>query len=472
MTPLLRRYFLQESALGLGTCALASLMQEPELRGEPSVRPFNTQTATAAHFVPRARNVIFLFMAGGPSQLELFDYKPSLRTWEGRLVPQSVLGDQELPFIERDSALMASPLRFSRYGQSGAELSEALPELAEVADDLAIVRSVHTDAFNHAPAQIFLHTGHLQPGKPSMGSWVTYGLGSDSADLPSFIVLTPGGAISGGAACFGNGFLPSVYQGVPLRSEGNPILFAGSPAGIDRTMQQQTIDALNRLNRHRLEVAGDPEIATRISAYEMAFRMQASAPELTDLGQETEDTLKLYGATPGKSSFASSCLLARRMVERGTRFVEILYRGWDHHSDVAGRIRKTCETADRPVAALLKDLRQRGLLDETLVVWGGEFGRTPMVENNPALGRSLGRDHHPNAFSMWLAGGGIRSGQTIGQTDELGYHVVEDPVHVHDLQATVLHLLGVDHTELTFFHQGRDFRLTDVGGEVVEKLIA
>ena len=467
-----RRYFLHESALGLGSYALASLARRDRVRAAPLLDHSESSTTHVSHFAPRARNVIFLFMAGGPSQLELFDYKPSLRAYAGQTVPQSVLGDQELPFIERDSTLMASPLRFSRHGESGAQLSEVLPGLAEVVDDLAIVRSVHTDAFNHAPAQIFLHTGHLQHGKPSMGSWISYGLGSDSADLPSFIVLTPGGAVSGGAACYGNGFLPSVFQGVRLRSEGDPILFVGDPPGIDRKMQQQTIETLRQLHRYRSRISGNSEVTARISAYEMAFRMQASAPELIDLAQESEATFRLYGATPGESSFASSCLLARRLVERGTRFVEILYRGWDHHSDVAGGVRKMCGKADRPAAALIKDLAQRGLLDETLVVWGGEFGRTPMVENNPALGRSRGRDHHPNAFAMWLAGGGVRSGQTIGRTDDLGYHVVQDPVHVHDLQATILHLLGLEHTELTFFHQGRDFRLTDVAGEVVEKLIA
>ncbi|MEO2034405.1 MAG: DUF1501 domain-containing protein [Planctomycetaceae bacterium] len=468
---LARRYFLNESALGLGSCALASLVRAPRVPGASAADRNQPDRIRAAQFVPRAKNVIFLFMAGGPSQLELFDHKPSLHDHAGQRVPQSVLGDQELPFIERDATLMPSPLRFSRHGQCGAELSEALPRLAEVVDDLAIVKSVHTDAFNHAPAQIFFHTGHLQPGKPSVGSWITYGLGSESADLPSFVVLTTGQGISGGAACYGNGFLPSVYQGVPLRSEGDPILFMGNPAGIDRQIQQQTIDVLGQLNRHRQHVVGDPEIDTRIAAYEMAFRMQSSAPDLIDLNQEHKSTLQLYGATPGESSFANTCLLARRLVERGTRFVEILYTGWDHHSDVAGGIKKTCQTADQPVAALIKDLKQRGLLDETLVVWGGEFGRTPMVEDNPALGRSRGRDHHPNAYTMWLAGGGIRPGQTIGQTDDLGYHVVQDAVHTHDLQATILHLLGMDHTELTFMHQGRDFRLTDVGGEVVQKLI-
>ncbi|MCH2203291.1 MAG: DUF1501 domain-containing protein [Fuerstiella sp.] len=466
-----RRCFLQESVLGLGSVALASLMDRRSATGARAVEANRSLTARASQFAPRAKNVIFLFMAGGPSQLELFDNKPSLRKYAGQRVPNSVLGNQELPFIERDATLMPSPLRFSRHGESGAELSEALPRLAEVVDDIAIVRSMHTDAFNHAPAQIFLHTGHLQLGKPSMGSWISYGLGSECSDLPAFVVLTTGQGVSGGASCYGNGFLPSVHQGVTLRSEGDPILFLGDPKGIDRSIQRDTIDALGHLNRHRVDIVGDPEIETRIAAYEMAFRMQTSAPDLIDVGQESKTTLELYGVTPGEPSFAGTCLLARRLVERGTRFVELMYKGWDHHSDVEGGVKKICGRADQPVAALIKDLRQRGLLDETLVVWGGEFGRTPMVEDNPALGRTRGRDHHPNAYTMWMAGGGINPGQTIGKTDELGYHVTEDPVHIHDLQATILHLLGIEHTELTFQHQGRDFRLTDVEGEIVEKLL-
>jgi len=458
-----RRYFLETCSLGLGAMAVSSLSRAesdgPVQPGQP-------------HYPPRVKSVIFLFMAGGPSQLDLFDHKPSLAKYEGQQVPDSVLADQELPFIERDAALMASPMKFVRRGECGAELSEALPHLGEVVDDIAIIKSVKTDAFNHAPAQIFAHTGHLQPGRPSIGSWVTYGLGSSSRDLPAFVVLDSGNGISGGAACWGSGFLPSVHQGVPFRSQGDPILFAGNPPGIDRRLQRETLDALAKLNRRKFAINGDPEIATRISAYELAFRLQSSAPELIDLASESKGTLELYGAEPGKASFANNCLLARRLVERGVRFVEMLYTGWDHHSDVLGGIRKTCGVADRPVAALLKDLKQRGLLEETLVVWGGEFGRTPMVENNPALGRSRGRDHHPNAFSMWIAGGGIKAGQTLGKTDEFGYHVVEDPVHVHDLQATILHLLGMDHENLTFRHQGRDFRLTDVAGKVVKKLLA
>jgi len=304
-----------------------------------------------------------------------------------------------------------------------------------------------------------------------MGAWVTYGLGSESDELPAFVVVDSGGGLSGGAAVYGSGFLPSHYQGVQFRSQGGPVLFTASPPGYDRTLQRDTLDVVNRLNARRLELFDDPEIATRINAYEMAFRMQTSAPELIEFSQERQETLAMYGAEPGKRSFANSCLLARRLVERGVRFVNCIHEAWDHHGNVVGGCRNQVGKTDQAATALITDLKQRGLLDETLVIWGGEFGRTPMVENNPALGRSRGRDHHPNAFTMWLAGGGIRGGQTIGKTDELGYHVVEDPVHVHDLQATVLHLLGLDHTRLTFKHQGRDFRLTDVGGRLVEKLI-
>ena len=461
--PLSRRYFLQESALGLGSIALGSLMGA------------NTRAAASANppeYRPRAKHVIFLFMAGGPSQLDLFDPKPALAKYEGQQVPDEILRGANLPFIERDAALMASPFKFARHGESGATLSELMPHLANVVDDLALVRSVHTDAFNHAPAQIFLSTGHLQLGRPSMGAWIDYGLGSEAADLPAFVVLNSSGGLSGGAACWGSGFLPSVHQGVVFRPHGDAILFVANPAGHDEQMQRESIDVINRLNQQHHRLVGDPEITSRIAAYEMAFRMQSSAPELTDLTQETSETLKRYGAEPGKSSFGASCLLARRLVERGVRFVSCLHSDWDHHSDVVGNLKRVCADTDRAAAALISDLKQRGLLDETLVIWGGEFGRTPMVENNPALGRMRGRDHHPNAFTVWMAGGGIKGGQTIGATDELGYHVTEDPIHVHDLQATILHLLGLNHEELTYRYQGRDFRLTDVGGTVATKLIA
>jgi hypothetical protein len=464
-----RRFFLKDLALGLGGMAVGSLMQ----KGAPAAAESKAKgRPLLPHFAPRAKRVIFLFMAGGPSQLDLFDPKPALRKYEGQQVPDEVLKGAELPFIERDAALMASPFAFARHGQSGAVLSELLPHLAKVVDDVALVRSVHTDAFNHAPAQLLVSTGHLQLGRPSMGAWIDYGLGSETSDLPAFVVLNSAGGLSGGAACWGNGFLPSVYQGVQFRSQGDAILFVSNPPGHDRRMQREAINVINELNRQHEELVGDPEIASRMSAYEMAFRMQSSAPELIDLSQETRDTLELYGAEPGKGSFANTCLLARRLVERGVRFVSCIHQDWDHHSDVEGNLKRVCGQTDRAAAALITDLKQRGLLDETLVIWGGEFGRTPMVENNPALKRNRGRDHHPNAFTMWFAGGGIKGGQTIGETDELGYHVISDPVHVHDVQATILHLLGINHEALTYRHQGRDFRLTDVGGQVITKLIA
>ena len=342
-----------------------------------------------------------------------------------------------------------------------------LPHLAKIVDDIAIVKSVHTDQFNHAPAQIFLNTGSPLPGRPSMGAWVGYGLGSESSDLPGFVVLSSGSGISGGAANWSSGFLPTSYQGVPFRTKGDPILDVASPPGVDRRLQRDSLDLIGELNRQHLGAVGDPEIATRIGSYEMAFRMQQSAPELIDLSGETPETLALYGVEPGRPSFANNCLLARRLVERGVRFVNLYHEGWDHHSDVAGGLKAQCGQTDRAAAALVLDLKQRGLLDDTLVIWGGEFGRTPMVESNAALGRSMGRDHHPQAFTMWLAGGGIKPGITLGRTDDLGFHVVEDPVHVHDLQATILHLLGLDHTRLTYKSQGRLFRLTDVHGTVV-----
>jgi uncharacterized protein (DUF1501 family) len=460
-----RRFFLQDMALGLGGVALGTLLQGNAFgKGAASLAAGENIRTALPHFAARAKHVIFLFMAGGPSQLDLFDPKPTLVKYEGQEVPDEVLKGADLPFIERDAALMASPFKFTLHGECGMLLSELLPHLGKVADDIALVRSVHTDAFNHAPAQLLLNTGHLQLGRPSMGAWVDYGLGSEASDLPAFVVMSTGTGLSGGAACWGNGFLPSVYQGVQFRSQGDAILFVSNPAGHDRKLQREAIDVINKLNREHERVMGDPEIAARIAAYEMAFRMQSSAPDLIDLKQESPDTLEMYGA--------NSCLLARRLVERGVRFVSCIHQDWDHHSDVVGNLRKTCAGTDQPAAALVSDLKQRGLLDETLVVWGGEFGRTPMVENNPALGRKRGRDHHPDAFTMWFAGGGIKGGQTIGETDDLGYHVTEDPVHIHDVQATILRLLGLNHEALTYRYQGRNFRLTDVGGVVVDKLIA
>ncbi len=465
-----RRYFLSECGVGLGKIALGGLITGALTSSAQAAT--NPLAPKPPHFAPKAKRVIHLFMAGAPSQLDLFDYKPELVKLEGKPLPPSVIGDQRYAFIQPDAGVLGPRFKFAKHGQCGAELAETLPHLAKVVDDICLVKSVHTDQFNHAPAQIFLNTGFAQPGRPSLGSWVLYGLGCETQDLPAYVVMSTGSGISGGAANWSSGFLPTIYTGVRFRNQGDPILNVSSPPGIDAHAQRDSLDLISKFNHRRLEAEGDPEIATRIAAYEMAFRLQTSAPELTDLRSEGQETLDLYGCDPDKPSFARACLLARRMIERGVRFVNIYHEGWDAHSDVAGNHRNNCVATDQASAALIQDLKRRGLLDETLVIWGGEFGRTPMVESNPALGRSQGRDHHPQAFTMWLAGGGVKPGVTVGATDELGFHVVERPVHVHDLQATILHLLGFDHERLTYRHAGRDFRLTDVHGKVVKELLA
>jgi len=474
-----RRHFFKECGVGLGKIALASLLTDAlgaRAAGAQN-RPDAGNAATAllprpSHFTPKAKRAIHLFMAGAPSQLDLFDFKPELVKFEGKPIPPSVINGQRYAFIRPDAAVLGPRFKFAKYGSSGAELSEMLPFLAQVADEICIVKSMHTDQFNHAPAQILFNTGFSQPGRPCIGSWVTYGLGSESQNLPAFVVMSTGSGISGGAANWSSGFLPTVYSGVRLRNQGDPILDVSRPAGIDERLQRDTIDLIGKLNRAELSTEGDPEIAARIAAYEMSFRLQTSAPELMDLKSESKATLEMYGAEPDKPSFARACLLARRMLERGVRFVNIYHEGWDAHSDVAGNLKSNCGATDRAAAALVKDLKQRGLLDETLVIWGGEFGRTPMVQTNPAMGTSLGRDHHPSAYTMWLAGGGIKAGFTYGKTDDLGFHVAENPVHVYDMQATILHLMGLDHTRLTYRYAGRDFRLTDVHGNVVRDLLA
>jgi uncharacterized protein (DUF1501 family) len=468
-----RRYFFKECGVGLGAMALASLLKNNNVfAGVPKLNTSNPFAPRAPHFAPKAKRVIYLFQAGAPSQLDLFDSKPTLQKYDGKPVPAEVVKGQKYAFIRPDAALFASKYKFQKHGKSGTEISEVLPHLSEIVDDIAIVKSMTTDAFNHAPAQIFMNTGSTQFGRPSMGSWLTYGLGSESQNLPGFVVLSSAGGTSGGASNWGCGFLPTVYQGVPFRRTGDPILFLTNPPGITPTMQRKSLDTLKELNQARLDVVGDPEITTRINSFEMAYRMQTSAPELMDISKEKPETLEMYGAEIGKNSFANNCLLARRLVERGVRFVQLFHEAWDHHSDVTGGVKTQAGLTDKASAALVKDLKQRGLLDDTLVIWGGEFGRTPMVETNVESGRSMGRDHHPQAFTMWFAGGGMKRGITIGETDELGFHIVKDRVHVHDLHATILQLLGFDHTKLTYRFQGREFRLTDVEGEIVEKLLA
>lgn len=464
-----RRHFFRDCGVGLGKIALGSLLVGATPQSALAANPFAPKKP---HFPGKAKSVIHLFMAGAPSQLDLFDRKPALVKYAGKPIPSEITGGQRFAFIRSDAAALAPQFKFRKAGKSGAEIAEVLPHLARVIDDVCLVKSVHTDQFNHAPAQIFFNTGFSQPGRPSMGSWVVYGLGAEATDLPAFVVMSTGSGISGGAANWSSGLLPSVYTGVRFRNTGDPILNVSSPKGVDAALQKDTLDLISQLNKRHLDAVGDPEIATRIASYEMAFRLQTSAPELTDLRKESQKTLDFYGADPEKPSFARACLLARRMVERGVRFINIYHEGWDAHSDVIGNHKKNCEQTDRASAALVEDLKQRGLLDSTLVIWGGEFGRTPMVEQNPALGRKLGRDHHPNAYTMWLAGGGIKAGTTLGATDELGYNVVEKPVHVHDLQATILHCLGLDHERLTVRYAGRDFRLTDVHGKVVKDLLS
>lgn len=463
-----RRHFFGDCGVGVGKIALASLLAGNHL---PASAP--SSTLQRPHHRPKARAVIHLFMAGAPSQLELFDHKPTLAKYEGKPIPPSVIGGQRYAFIRPDAAVLGPRYAFAKHGRSGAEISEMLPHLATVVDEIAIIKSCRTTQFNHAPAQIFMNTGFSQPGRPSMGSWITYGLGSETKDLPSFVVMSTGSGISGGAACWSSGFLPSVHTGTRFRNTGDPILNVSTPEGISAPTQRDTIELINAMNHRRLALDGDGETATRIANYEMAYRLQSSAPELMDLSNESKQTLELYGCDPKIPSFARACLLARRMVERGVRFINIYHEGWDAHSDVAGNVKRNALATDQASTALLKDLKQRGLLDSTLVVWGGEFGRTPMVEASVSLGRSMGRDHHPQAFTMWFAGGGIKPGLTVGATDEMGFNVVENEVHVPDLQATILHCLGIDHEQLTFRAAGLDFKLTGVEPcKVLKEIVA
>jgi uncharacterized protein (DUF1501 family) len=463
-----RRWFLEQCGVGLGAMALGQLLGDSAFAVPAASAPVNPLAPKQPHYPSKAKSVIFLFMAGAPSHLELLDYKPQLAKFDGTLPPADLLKGYRAAFINPSSKLLGPKFKFAKYGQSGAEISELLPHLTKVVDDIAIVKSMVTDAFNHAPGQVLMNTGSQQFGRPSLGAWVTYGLGSESRDLPAFVVFSSGSkGPSGGNSCWGSGFLPTVYQGVQFRGSGDPVLYLSNPPGVDSELQRDSLDSIRHLNQMQLDTTGDPEIATRINSFEMAFRMQSSAPELMDVAKEPKHILDLYGAEPGKPSFANNCLLARRLVERGVRFVQLYHEAWDQHGNLVKDISKNCRDTDQACAALIQDLKQRGMLKDTLVVWGGEFGRTPMVQ-----GGNDGRDHHPNAFSMWLAGGGVKAGMVLGESDELGFNVVKDKVHVHDLNATLLHLLGFDHTKLTYRFQGRDFRLTDVHGEIVKPLLA
>ncbi|MBL8820472.1 MAG: DUF1501 domain-containing protein [Planctomyces sp.] len=475
LTALTRSQFLNRASLGLGAAGLASLLNEPA-RGEHSLsEPFAPRSP---HLPARVRNIILLSMSGGPSHLDLFDYKPELVRRSGEECPASLMEGKPFAFTGSTARLLGTPQRFRQCGDSGAWMSAAVPHLSTIADELTFVKSLYTDQFNHGPAELLLYTGIPRTaGRPSMGSWVTYGLGSENRNLPGFIVFVSGGSLpSGGKAGWGSGFLPSVYQGVQCRTSGDPVLYLTNPEGMDRSLRRVSLDAINDLNRMQSADLGDPETLTRIAQYEMAFRMQVEVPELMDLRTEPAHVLADYGAEPGAPSFANNCLMARRLVEKGVRLVQLFDWGWDFHGtnpgeDLRDAFVKRCALMDRPVAALITDLRQRGLLNETLVVWMGEFGRTPFREGRTAAGDVLGRDHHPFSNTMFMAGGGMRPGMTFGATDELGFNVVENSVHVHDVQATILHQLGLDHTRLTYHFQGRDFRLTDVHGKVVDSIL-
>ncbi len=490
-----RRHFLTSAASGLGGIALASLLHEDGVVPRAAASETAAQFGVAdpllprrPHFAPKARSCIFLFQAGAPSQLDLYDPKPKLNQLHGEPLPESFTKNVRFAFIKKETALvMGSPRTFRPYGQCGMELCDLLPHLSECVDDIALVRSMHTDAFNHHPGQLMLTTGVPRFGRPTFGSWLVYGLGSESRELPGYVVLTAGRGSSGGASNWSSGFLPSTFQGVLFRNQGEPILNLTNPSGLPRELQRKSLDVLGQLNAERFEHLADPEIASRVAAYELAFRMQSAAPELIDLSGETQATLDAYGVGRpdpnirsgrggGSGTYARyslNCLLARRLVERGVRFVTVLHASWDHHSDLDNELRHNCGMADQPVAALLKDLKQRGLLDTTLVVWAGEFGRTPLGENrNGQRIIGTGRDHHPFAFSLWMAGGGIRGGQVVGRTDDIGWFPVEDPVHINDLHATILHLFGLDHLRLTYPFSGLNVRLTDQGGKVVRKLLA
>ncbi len=465
-----RRHFLRRAGIGVGSMGLASLLANDGL----AVPDAESLTSRKPHFEPRAKRIIFLLMAGAPSQLDLFDYKPELVKYHGKAVPEDLIKGQRFAFLSGVPQLLGPIFQFHQYGQSGAWISELLPHTAKIADQLTFVHSLTTDQFNHSPAQLMMFTGSQRPGRPSMGAWLTYGLGSESSDLPGFVAMTSGRADRCGSACIGPGFLPTVYQGVPFRSGGDPVLYLSNPEGVDDQLRRSSLDAVRELNEIKHQKQGDPEIDTRISSYEMAYRMQSSVPDLMDISREPQEIQALYGAEPGKRSFANNCLLARRLLERGVRYVQLSHGEWDHHGGVRTNLNHQlparCREVDQAAAALIIDLSRRGMLDDTIVVFGGEFGRTPMLQGEPD-DPLVGRDHH-RTFTMWFAGGGFKPGYHFGATDELGYNPVEGKVTVHDMQATLLHLMGMDHARLTFKFQGRDFRLTDVHGNVLHELIA
>lgn len=469
-----RRHFLQQGTAGLGGVALASLLGNAAA-GAP-VRD-NPLAPKDSHFPGKAKNVIYLHMAGSPPQHDLFDYKPKLVEMNGEPCPAELIKGERFAFIKGTPKLLGTPHQFKQHGESGAWLSEILPQLSKQADNLCFIKSMYTDQFNHAPAQLLLYTGSPRQGRPSLGSWVTYGLGAKNENLPGFVVLISGGTSpSAGKNAWGSGFLPSVYQGVQCRSQGDPVLYVSNPDGMDREMRKLTIDSIRKLNEIQAQEFGSPETLTRIAQYELAFRMQMSVPDVMDISKEPKHVQEAYEASPGAASFGNNCLLARRLVEQGVRYVQLFDWGWDFHGNSKGNDIKVslpgrCKPMDQAVAALIDDLKQRGLLDETLVVWSGEFGRTPLNEERNGS-KFLGRDHHPHCFTMFMAGGGIKPGMTLGETDELGYFAIDKKVHIHDLQATIMHQLGFDHTQLTYRFQGRDFRLTDVHGHVVKEVIA
>ena len=468
---LTRRKFFQQCGTGMGAIALASLLNDKLFAAQPAAAAKQIKT----HFAPKAKNIIYLFQSGGPSHLDLFDYKPELIKRNGQKMPAEILKNIRLAQIGKEAAVLGTKYNFKQYGKSGVWLSELLPQLQTIVDDVCFVQGFYSEAFNHDPATLFMNTGAQLAGRPSMGSWFSYGLGSENKDLPAFVVLMTGVGQPLTQSAWGSGFLPTVHQGVTLRSQGEPVLYVSNPAGVSSQRRRESLDVIRDLNEKHYDALRDPEIQTRIAAYEMAYRMQTSVPDVMDISKEPPQMHEMYATTPGRASFANNCLLARRLVERGVRFVQLYQRGWDHHGGPDGNLifdlKKRCEETDQPAVALIKDLKQRGLLDETLVIWGGEFGRTPMMQGN-LKPTEIGRDHHPHGYTIWMAGGGIKPGVRHGATDDFGFFATEGKVHVHDLHATILHLFGLDHTKLTHRFQGRDFRLTDVHGEIVKEILA